>query len=51
MKTYRLLLMEFDANPDNVCVPIATDGKFRVSKAARVGECDWNGNLLTKKGR
>ena len=43
---YRLLMMEFDASPDNVCVPIGTDGKFRVRKAHRVGECEWNGNLL-----
>jgi len=44
--TYRLLMMEFDVASDNVCVPIATDGKFRVRKASVVGECDWNGNLL-----
>ena len=47
--SYRLLMMEFDVNSDNVCVPIGTDGKFRVRKAHRIGECEWNGNLL--KGR
>jgi hypothetical protein len=47
--TYRLLLMEFDCSSDNVCCPIATDGKFRVKTATRIGECDWSGNLLIKK--
>lgn len=47
----RLLLMEFDVNPDNVCVPVATDGKFRVKKATRIGECDWQGNLLPVKSK
>ena len=47
--SYRLLMMEFDVNPGNVCVPIGTDGKFRVRAAHRVGECDWNGNLLSAK--
>jgi hypothetical protein len=48
-KTYRLLLMEFDCSPDNICVPVATDGKFRVRKAKVIGECDWNGRLLKEE--
>jgi hypothetical protein len=43
---YRLFLMKFRVDKDNVCVPVATDGKFRVAKCTKVGECDWNGNLL-----
>lgn len=42
----RLLLMEFDTVPDNICVPTASDGKFRVKEAVRIGECGWNGDLI-----
>ena len=42
---YHLLMMEFDVSPSNVCVPLGTDGKFRVKTATRVGECDWTGRL------
>jgi hypothetical protein len=45
-KTNRLLLMEFDVSPENVCVPLGTDGKFRVKTAMRIGECDWTGRLI-----
>jgi hypothetical protein len=45
-KTNRLLLMEFDVSPENVCVPLGTDGKFRVKTAKRIGECDWTGRLI-----
>lgn len=41
----RLFLMKFKVTPDNVCVPIGSDGKFRVAKCYKVGECDWQGNL------
>ena len=44
--SYRLFLMELSTSPDNICVPVATDGKFRVKKATKIGECDWSGNLL-----
>jgi hypothetical protein len=41
---YRILIMEFTAKKsdgsDNICIPIATDGKFRVSTCKRVGEVD-----------
>lgn len=39
---YRILIMEFFANkPEgNLCVPTATDGKFRVRECRRVGEKD-----------
>jgi hypothetical protein len=50
-KSYRLLMMEFEVSPDNICVPVGTDGKFRVKKAVRIGECDWNGNLLQGEKR
>jgi len=40
-----LFLMEFDASPKNVCVPMGSDGKFRVGKAQVIGECDLKGNL------
>ena len=39
----RLLLMEFNVG-DAVC-PINSDGKFRVKKCVKVGECGWNGIL------
>ncbi len=42
----RLLLMEF--NVKDAVAPVGTDGKFRVSKCRKVGECDWNGNLLDR---
>ncbi len=44
----RLLLMEFDCSLDNLVCPIGTDGKFRVKKCKKIGECDWKGNLLTQ---
>jgi hypothetical protein len=39
---YRILIMEFFANAPkhNLCVPTATDGKFRVKACRRVGETD-----------
>ena len=46
----RLFLLKFKTTPDNICVPIGTDGKFRVSKAHMVGECNWQGNLIVKRG-
>jgi hypothetical protein len=45
---YRLFLMEFEVSSNNLCCPIATDGKFRVKSARKVGECDWHGNLKPK---
>ncbi len=50
-ETYRLFIMEFQASPGNICCPIASDGKFRVKKAKRIGECDWKGNLLPKAAK
>ena len=41
---YRLLLMRFNIK-DAVC-PVASDGKFRVKKCTKIGEVDWNGNLI-----
>jgi hypothetical protein len=41
---YRLFLMQFRV-ADAVC-PVASYGKFRVSKCEKVCECDWNGNML-----
>ena len=43
-KTYRLFMFKFNVK-DAVC-PIGSDGKFRVKKCTKVGECDWQGNLL-----
>ena len=43
-KSYRLFMFEFNIK-DAVC-PIGSDGKFRVKKCTKVGECDWKGNLL-----
>jgi hypothetical protein len=40
----RLFMFSFNVK-DTVC-PIGSDGKFRVSKCRKVGECDWQGNLL-----
>jgi len=45
----RILLMEFavkDGDKPNVICPVVSDGKFRVRKCRKVGEVDWNGNLL-----
>jgi len=42
-KSRRLFMLKFNVK-DAVC-PIGSDGKFRVSKCTKVGECDWNGNL------
>ena len=42
----RLLIMEFDTSPENCVCPINSDGKFRVKKCTKVGECDWQGNLI-----
>ena len=42
-KTYRLFMMKFNVN-DAVC-PIGSDGRFRVLKCSKVGECGWTGNL------
>jgi len=39
----RLFLFKFDVK-DAVC-PVASDGKFRVKKCVKVGECDWSGSL------
>ena len=44
-ETDRLLMMEFEVNDDNVVCPMASDGKFRVKKCRRVGECEWTGRL------
>ncbi|MGH8321911.1 MAG: pentapeptide repeat-containing protein [Gammaproteobacteria bacterium] len=43
-KGYRVLIAEFTAK-DIACVPIATDGKFRVFKCKIVGEKDILGDL------
>ena len=40
----RLFMFKFNV-ADCVC-PIGSDGKFRVKKCTKVGECDWKGNLL-----
>jgi hypothetical protein len=44
MQGYRILIMEFTAKradgSDNICIPTATDGKFRVHDCKRVGEVD-----------
>ena len=42
--TNKLLMFSFNVK-DCVC-PIGTDGKFRVKKCHKLGECDWHGNLL-----
>ena len=44
-KDWRLFIYEFDVTPENVCCPITSDGKFRVAKARRVCEVDWQGNI------
>ena len=43
--TNRLFIFKFKVSPDNVCVPIGSDGKFRVKECTKIGECDWTGNL------
>jgi hypothetical protein len=40
----RLLLMKFQTK-DAVC-PVGSDGKFRVRACTKVGEVDWNGNII-----
>ena len=42
--TDKLLMFKFNVK-DAVC-PIGSDGKFRVSRCTKIGECDWKGNLL-----
>ena len=37
----RLFMFKFNVS-DCVC-PVASDGKFRVRKCTKVGECDWKG--------
>ncbi len=44
-KTYRLFMFKFNVK-DAVC-PIGSDGKFRVKKCTKVGECNWQGNSDT----
>ncbi len=39
----RLFLMRFNVK-DAVC-PVASDGKFRVKRCKKVGECDWKGGI------
>ncbi len=41
--TNRLFLMRFNVK-DAVC-PVASDGKFRVKRCTKVGECDWKGGI------
>ena len=43
-ETDKLLMFSFNVK-DAIC-PVATDGKFRVKKCSKIGECDWKGNLL-----
>jgi len=43
-KSHRLFMFEFNIK-DAVC-PIDSDGKFRVKKCIKVGECGWDGNVL-----
>jgi len=43
-ETNRLIMFSFNVK-DAIC-PIDTDGKFRVSKCRKIGECDWKGNLI-----
>jgi hypothetical protein len=43
-KSYRLFMFKFNVE-DAVC-PIGSDGKFRVKKCTKVGECNWQGNLM-----
>ena len=45
-KTYRLFMFRFNVK-DAVC-PVGSDGKFRVRKCTKVGECSWDGNLQAK---
>ena len=48
-KSYRLFMFKFNVK-DAVC-PVGSDGKFRVKKCAKVGECNWQGNLIPKEVR
>ena len=41
---YRLFMFKFNIK-DAIC-PAASDGKFRVIRCTKVGECNWKGNLL-----
>jgi hypothetical protein len=41
--SYRLFMFKFNVS-DSVC-PVASNGKFRVKKCTKVGECNWDGNL------
>ena len=43
-KSRRLFMFRFNIK-DAVC-PIGSDGKFRVKRCTKVGECNWDGNLL-----
>jgi len=44
---HKILLMEF--NFKYAICPTGSDGKFRVKKCSKVGECDWKGNLINIK--
>jgi hypothetical protein len=44
---YRILLMEFEAK-DIACIPLGTDGKFRLHRATVVGEVDVASRGLVK---
>ena len=46
-KTRRLFMFKFNVK-DAVC-PVGSDGKFRVKKCTKVGECNWEGNLMEDK--
>ena len=43
----RLFMMEFDTSPRNCVCPTGSDGKFRVKKCIKIGECNWKGELIT----
>ena len=45
----RLFMFKFNISPDNCVCPIASDGKFRVKKCTKVGECDWKGVPMKQK--
>ncbi len=47
----RLWLCEFSCAPENICVPVGTDGKFRVAEAKVIAECDLNGRPLVSQKR
>jgi len=46
-KSYRLFMFKF--NIKGAVCPVGSDGKFRVKKCTKVGECDWQGNLVSKE--